>query len=278
MIGVVTDSSCDLPNELLTRAGVAVVPLTIRFGDEELVDREEIAPGAFWERLPEAADLPQTAAPSPGRFEAAYRELAAAGVAGVVVVSLSGELSGTGQAAQVAADAVAGEVAVRVVDSRLTSGALGLAALGAAEAAAAGGDLDEVAAATSRVASRCGVLAALDTLEYLKRGGRIGGAQAMLGELLSVKPLISLEQGRVVPAGRVRTRRKALAALVDHVRELAPRVAALVVVHGAAPDVDDFAARVVELVPPERVTVSLLGPVVGTHAGPGLIGVCHRLE
>ncbi len=277
MIGVVTDSSCDLPDELLDRAGVAVVPLTIRFGAEELVDREDITPDDFWRRLPQATELPQTAAPSPGRFEAAFRRLAADGAEGVVAVCISGALSGTVQSAQVAATAVAGDIEVRVVDSRLASGALGLAALGAAEAAAAGGGLDEVEEAARSAAAASGVLGALDTLEYLKRGGRIGAAQALLGELLSVKPLIALEDGEVVPAGRVRTRRKALAALVEHVRELAPRLEALVVVHGAAPDVDAFTAAVAAVAPPDRLTVSMLGPVVGTHAGPGLIGVCHRL-
>ncbi len=277
MIGVVTDSSCDLPDDLLDRAGVAVVPLTIRFGGEELIDREEISPEDFWRRLPAARELPQTAAPSPGAFEAAYHRQAAAGADGVVAVCLSGALSGTLQSAQVAAEAVAADIPVRVVDSRLASAALGLAALRAAETAAAGGGLDEVEAAAVAAAAASGVLGALDTLEYLKRGGRIGGAQALLGELLAVKPLISLEDGMVVPAGRVRTRRKALAALLDHVRALAPRLDAVVVIHGAAPDVDGFAADVAAVVPPERITVSLLGPVVGTHAGPGLIGVCHRL-
>ncbi len=277
MIGVVTDSSCDLPDDLLEQAGVAVVPLTIRFGAEEMVDREDISPDDFWRRLPDADELPQTAAPSPGRFEAAYRRLAAAGAEGVVAVCISSALSGTFQSAQIAASAVAGEVPVRVVDSRLTSAALGLATLAAADAADAGGGLEEVEAAARRAAAGSGVLGALDTLEFLKRGGRIGGAQALLGDLLSVKPLITLEDGQVVPAGRVRTRRKALAALIDHVRGLAPQLDALVVVHGAAPDVDAFAAALTDVVPPERITVSTLGPVVGTHAGPGLIGVCHRL-
>ncbi len=277
MIGVVTDSSCDLPDDLLEQAGVAVVPLTIRFGAEEMVDREDISPDDFWRRLPDADELPQTAAPSPGRFEAAYRRLAAAGAEGVVAVCISSALSGTFQSAQIAASAVAGEVPVRVVDSRLTSAALGLATLAAADAADAGGGLEEVEAAARRAAAGRGVLGALDTLEFLKRGGRIGGAQALLGDLLSVKPLITLEDGQVVPAGRVRTRRKALAALIDHVRGLAPQLDALVVVHGAAPDVDAFAAALTDVVPPERITVSTLGPVVGTHAGPGLIGVCHRL-
>ncbi len=276
MIRVVTDSSCDLPESVLDAAGVAVVPLTIRFGDEELIDREQLTPASFWERLPTAPHLPQTAAPSPGRFAETYRRLAAEGAGGIVAVCISGALSGTLEAARVAArDA---EIPVEVVDSRLTSAALGLVALHAAEAAASGAALGEVASAARAAASRSGVLGALDTLEYLKRGGRVGAAQAMLGELLSVKPLISLADGVVVPAGRVRTRRKALAALIDHAQSIAPQLDALVVVHGAAPDIDDFAGALADAVPPERTMVSLLGSVVGTHAGPGLIGVCYRLR
>ncbi len=278
MIGVVTDSSCDLPDELLADSGIVAVPLTIRFGDEELVDREQISPEEFWRRLPESVALPQTAAPGPGRFEDAYRRLATAGAEGVVALCISSALSGTIQAAQVAADAVAAELPVRVVDSRLTSGALGLAALAAAEAATGGTGLDGVAAAATAAAARSGVLGVLDTLEFLRRGGRIGGAQAFVGGLLSVKPMVALEDGQVVPAGRVRTRRKALAALLDHARGLAPDLDAAVVVHANAPDVDDFVAELAEVLPAERTSVSLLGPVVGTHAGPGLIGICHRLR
>ncbi len=263
---------------MLAAHEIRAVPLTIRFGDEELVDREDLAPEEFWQRLSDTEDLPQTAAPSPGRFRDAYTSLAAAGATGVVAVCISSELSGTLQSAEVAAGEVAGTIPVKVVDSRLTSGALGLVAVAAAEAAAGGAGLEEVAAAAGEAVARTNVLGALDTLEFLKRGGRVGGAQAMLGSLLNVKPLITLEGGVVVPAGRVRTRRKALAALVDRLRQLSGTVASLVIVHGAADDVDEFRTAVAEVVPPERTTVSLLGPVVGTHAGPGLIGVCYRLE
>ncbi len=278
MIRIVTDSSCDLPDAVLASHGITAVPLSIRFGDEELVDRDDLSPEEFWAKLASSADLPETAAPSPGRFAAAYGDLAAAGATGVVAVCISSALSGTMGAAEVAAGEVAGTIPVTVVDSRLTSGALGLVALAAAAAAARGDGLDEVAGTARSAAERSNVIGALDTLEFLKRGGRVGGAQAMLGSLLNVKPLITLEGGVVVPAGRVRTRRKAMAALTDRVRELPGTVAEAVIVHGAADDVDDFATMLAEVVPPERTTVSLLGPVVGTHAGPGLLGVCYRLE
>ncbi len=273
-VRVVTDSSCDLPEALAAEAAIAVVPLTIRFGDEEFVDRRDLTPEAFWSRCAAAATLPQTAAPSPGAFEDAFRAQAAAGADAVACVVLSTELSATGQAATTAAAAVAGEVEVRVVDTRSVSLGVGLLALEAARRGADGDALDDVVARVEDLAARTEIHAGLDTLDHLRKGGRVGGAQALLGSLLSIKPVIEVRDGAVEPGPRVRTRAKVLDYLVAKVA--GADVERLAVVHGAAADLDAFLDRVATHVPRSEVVVGDLGPVVGTHTGPGTIGVIYQ--
>ncbi len=277
MIRLVTDSSCDLPPDLVERHRIEIVPLTVRFGDVEFVDRVDLDPAGFWARLARAERLPETAAPSVGAFLDAYERLAAQGATGIVAVCLSSVLSSTYQSAVIAAEQWDGPVPVKVVDSRAVTMALGLVVVWAAEAAEAGASLEEVARGALDRASRVNLFAALDTLEYLHRGGRIGGAEALLGSLLDVKPLITFADGAVAAAGRVRTRRKAIAAICARVAELAPRLRSVAVLHGSADDVASFTAAVAEAggVQP---WVAELGPVVGTHTGPGALGVAYLLD
>lgn len=274
MIRVVTDSSCDLPEALVEQYRLEVVPLTIRFGEEHLVDREELSGDDFWQRLTTGSDLPETAAPSIGRFQEAFNRLASAGADGIVVVTISGSMSATSQSAEAAAGQFSLGVPVTVVDSRTVSTALGLVAIEAAKLAASGAGFDEVAAEARNAASRSHILATLDTLEFLKRGGRIGGAAAFLGELLNVKPMIAIEDGAVAAAGRVRTRRKAMTAILDAVAARAPEIERLAVLHGNAEDLDEFLDGLAGIYDGDPV-VARLGPVVGTHAGPGLLGVAY---
>lgn len=275
MIRIVTDSSADLPAELVERHQVTVVPLSIRFGDEELIDGENLDRAAFWPRLAGSDELPETAAPAAGRFQDAFHDLAEAGAAGAVVVTLSSQLSGTYQSAVIAAEKVADVIPVSVVDSQAVSMAAGFQALEAARAAAAGADLAQVQAAATACRTNTNLFAALDTLEFLRRGGRIGSAAAFLGSLLDVKPLITFADGVVAAAGRARTRGKALAAIVDHVTQLG-EVAELAVLHGSSPDVDRLVDQLRPMVDESRMFTAELGPVVGTHAGPGVIGVAYR--
>lgn len=274
MIRIVTDSSCDLPEAVLAEHRITVVPLTVRFGDEDLVDREQLSVDEFWERLTEGDITPETAAPSIGRFQQAYSHLANEGADGILAIMISAGISATHQSASLAAEQLVSGIPVRVVDSRLVSGALGLAVIAAAEAAAAGGTIDEVEAAAVEAADHINLFAALDTLEYLKRGGRIGGAAAFFGNLLDVKPIITFEDGVVHPGGRVRTRRKALAAILDHLDTL--ETSTVGVVHSDPDDLEDFLSSLAErgiTEPP----IFRIGPVVGTHAGPGVLGVVYRL-
>src|SRR5437588_11547021 len=177
-VRVVTDSSCDLPDELTTELDIDVVPLTIRFGADELVDRRDLSPKEFWARCHSSPVLPETAAPSPGAFEAAFRTAAQHGAQGVVCINLSSKLSATGQAAQMAARSVADDVPVRIVDSQSVSMGLGMVVVAAARMAADGKSLDDVAGLAQDLAPRTRVYGALATLENPKKGGRVRGASA----------------------------------------------------------------------------------------------------
>jgi DegV family protein with EDD domain len=269
----VTDSACDLLDETVTELGIGVVPLRIRFGDEELIDREELSTKEFWARCATSPVLPSTAAPSPGQFQEAFEKMADAGASGVVCVNLSSKMSATIEAAHQAARALEGRVPVRVVDSRSVTLGLGLLVTEAAHAATAGASLDEVAAAAERSADRMKLYGAIDTLENLKKGGRIGGAQALVGSMLSIKPVIEVRDGVVEQESRQRTRSRSLRYLADKVRAAGP-VARLAVFSADAPDLDEFLGLLEGVEPVEgRMLLGDVGPVIGTHAGRGAIGV-----
>ena len=275
-VGIVTDSACDLPQELADRWGIEIVPLSIRFGDEEFIDREQLSTDEFWARCARSAELPSTAAPSPGRFEQAYRTLAERGVDGVVAVTLSGALSATNQSAELAARAVGADgLDVRVVDSRSVTLGLGTIALACAQRARDGGSIDDVALLAAGAAERTRVFGALDTLENLKKGGRIGNAKALLATALSIKPIIEVADGIVEQHGKQRTRSKALAYLVDKVATFAGRMEHLAVLHADCDDVDEFVAKVRPFAT-DDIVVGRIGPVIGAHAGRGTIGVAFQ--
>ena len=271
-VRIVTDSSCDLTDEEVAEHGVEVVPLSIRFGEDEYEDRSELSVEEFYAKLADASVLPETAAPAPGKFEAAFRRHQAAGADAVVCINLSSELSATMQSAQNAAKALEGELDVRVVDSRSITSGLGTQVMLAAEAAAGGASADDVVALVDDLASRTHVFGALDTLENLKKGGRIGGAQALLGSLLSIKPILDISTGRVEEAGKQRTRKKALESLRDKVAQ-AGAIEHVSVHHGFAPDVEEMLALLDPIVPRADVRVGVIGPVIGTHGGPRVMGV-----
>jgi DegV family protein with EDD domain len=270
-VRVVSDSACDLPPALCQELGIEIVPLTIRFGADELVDRVELTTAAFWERLARSTVVPETAAPSVGAFESTFRDLHEQGADGIVCINLSSRMSATMQSAQIAAKALDGMCPVTVVDSKSASMGIGMLCIEAAHRAREGADLATVVSAVEGARERARLLFTVDTLEYLRKGGRIGGAQAMLGSMLSIKPVITVKDGAVEPVGRVRTRSKALRFVVDRVKERP--VESLCVLHAQAPDVDDFIAMLEPIVPDSEIVVGEIGPVVGVHTGPGTIGV-----
>jgi DegV family protein with EDD domain len=279
-VGVVTDSASDLPDDVVGRLGIEVVPLSIRFGDEELVDREELSVAEFWERCKASPTLPSTAAPSPGRFEEAYRRLAAIGSDHIVAITISGALSATFQSAELAAKSVAAEgIRVAVVDSRTVSMGTGSIVIAVAELAATlpsdADALDTIVATATDLVDRTRVFGALDTMENLKKGGRVGNARALLATALSIKPIIAVENGVVEQYGRQRTRGKALKFLVEKVAAAAGAMTHLAVLHADCDDVDEFVAQLRRYYPDE-IVVGQIGPVVGAHAGRGTIGVAFQ--
>ena len=276
-VRIVTDSSCDLPQAMADTLGIRIVPLSVRFGDTEYIDRTTITATEFWSKCAASATLPETAAPSPGSFEETYRSLAAEGATAIVVVALSSDLSATMQSAELAARAVAPGIDVRIVDSRNASMGLGLTVLACAELAKTGASADEVVARAQSVIPRTRVFAALDTLDNLKKGGRIGGAKAMLATVMSIKPLISITNGLVEEAGKQRTRSKALAHLVDILRNQEVPIERLAVLNAQCADIDAFVAMVREVYTGE-IIVGDIGAVIGTHAGQGTIGIVFLLS
>ena len=276
MIRIVTDSSCDLPDDLLARHRVAVVPLTIRFGEEDVVDREGLTGDDFWTRLAAGSDLPQTVAPSSSRFLEAYRRLSDEGADGIVVVGLSAKISATLQSASQAAEEFRGGIPIRIVDSGLVSAAMGLAVIEAAELATTGVGIDPVEDLAQRACAASNFFGTLDTQDFLQRGGRVGAAQAFVGNLLDVKPLLTFRDGELASAGRVRTRRKALAAVAEHLAGLGDAVKKLGIVHSDPAELEEFTASI-RSVRDQIDLVVRLGPVLGTQVGPGLAGVVYRL-
>ncbi len=273
-VRIVTDSACDLPQPVADELGIQIVPLTIRIGGDEFVDRRDLTPAEFWARCSASPQLPETAAPAPGQFEQVYRAAAADGASAVVVISLSAALSATMQSAELAARGVADVIPVTVVDSRNCTLGLGSIVADCARLALDGADAATVVARAEDLARRTHVWGALDTLDNLKKGGRIGGARALLASALAIKPIIEVRDGKVEQGGKQRTRSKALSFLVDKLVSYGD-IENLFVLHADCTDVDQF----VEMLRPHydgRIVVGDIGPVVGTHAGRGTIGVAFQ--
>ena len=273
-VAVVTDSTTDLPHDLVAAIGLRVVPLSVTFGDATFVSDVTIETAEFYRRLASSDTRPTTSQPSPASFEDAYAACVADGAEAIVSVHCSAALSGTVTLAREVAKTV--PIPVEVVDSRLVGGVLGLAALAAHRCATHGGSVAQVTAAIERVRERAVNVLAVDSLEYLRDGGRLSGAQAAIGSVLRVKPLLHLtHDGRVEVRERTRTWKRALDRIVEIVAAAADGgVVDVMVVHAVAPDrADELLARLdgrVEM--GERLT-ALIGPVVGAHVGPGSVGI-----
>jgi DegV family protein with EDD domain len=274
-IRVVTDSACDLPAPLVEALAIEVVPLTIRFGEEEFVDQVELSAAEFWDRVERTDKLPETAAPSPGAFEARYRHLIDRGATGIVCINLSSHLSGTMQSAQVAAAAVAAECPVQVIDSQSASMGQGNLCLTAARRAADGDSLESIVAEVVDRRDRTKLYASLDTLDHIRKSGRIGNARALLGSMLSIKPIIEIKEGIVEEVAKVRTRSKALKELASKAGE--QKIEHLAVLHGNAPDLEELLDLLDPIFPRDEIITGVVGPVIGTHAGPRVIGVSFQV-
>ncbi|HET9542267.1 MAG TPA: DegV family protein [Acidimicrobiales bacterium] len=270
-VRIVTDSACDLDQALVDQHGIEVVPLSIRFGDDEFVDRIELSNEEFYARMAASDTLPETAAPSPGAFEQAFRKQGASGDA-VVCINLSAALSATMQSAATAAASLEGEIAVTVVDSKALTLGLGNIVVAAAEAAAAGASPTDIEAKVEDLSGRTRMWGMLDTLDNLLKGGRIGKAQQLMGSVLSIKPILDMSTGEVHEAAKPRTHKKGLLWLRDKVLEFGDDIETLWVMAG---DPDD-AGELVDLLAADytgEIGQGRIGPVIGTHGGPGVLGV-----
>ena len=274
-VAVVTDSTAYLPSELIEGYGIYVVPLYVVLAGHSGREGWDIGPGDVARALGVRGQTVSTSRPTPGDFVAAYRRALAAGADRLVSIHLSSELSGTWDAARLAASQV-GEHIVTVVDSRSAAMGAGFAVLAAARSAAAGADAATVARAAQETADATRTFFVVDTLEYLRRGGRIGAAAAVLGSALAVKPVLHVQDGRVVPLEKVRTSARALNRLVQRAVEAAGQGPVSVAVHHlAAPErAERLAVELRDRLPQLReLHVSELGAAIGAHVGPGAVGI-----
>ena len=272
-IKIVTDSTSDLPLDLAESLGVTIVPANVIFGQEQFKDRVEMTPAQFYERLVDSPVHPTTSAPSIGQFVEAY-ESVGTDADGIVSIHVSAKLSATYNAAVQASEQVNLDCPIEVIDSEQASFGLGLPVIAAAKAAAGGATFETVVKAVRSANERSRCIALFDTLEYLQRGGRIGKAQAFVGSILRVKPMIIVRDGEVQPLGRARTYAKGLAQIQQVARDFGP-AENLCVMYST----DEDAARRLgdsmrDLLPEgQEPIIAPLGPGVGAHTGPGAIGI-----
>jgi len=270
-VAIVTDSTADLPPQLIKQKAIRVVPLTLNFEGRSLLDGVDIKPSEFYRKLPNATTHPTTSQPSPGQFAEVYNELLA-NHAEVVSIHISEKLSGTYASAVQAAE-MTDPGRVRVIDSHLVSMSLGLLTLAASDMAVKGTPADAIVERASAMRDRVQTFFSVATLEFLRRGGRIGRASALLGSVLQVKPVLCIRDGLVTPLERVRTFDRALNRIVELSREVDTGKGLCVIVgHGDAEADAERVARELEPVA-ETLLIQPLGPVVGAHAGPGVVGV-----
>lgn len=272
-VAIFTDSASDLDPAEAAASGIHIIPLAVSFGSETFKAGTELSGPAFWERMTaKDAPFPTTAASSPGEFKEAYEAAFNDGAEAVVSIHVAGTLSGTIKSAQIARDMLP-DREIHVVDSLGASMAQGILARMGIELAEADVPAEEIAAELEARAPDMRMYVALETLEYLRKGGRISGTQAAIGSLLSVKPIIMVKHGEVSTADRVRTRSKARERLLELIFERP--IERIAILHTVAPDVEEFRAEILRRLPdidPETVTVELVGASVGPHLGPGCVG------
>ena len=275
-VKIVTDSGADLPDQLAKEMGIAVVPVYVRFGEEVYRDRVTISEDEFYERLTHDPVHPNTTQPGPQDFLEVYQKLSSEGADGIVSIHITGKLSGTCNSALMAKDMMEGGCPIEVVDSEMLSMSVGLIAIAAAQMAKAGESMDKIVEAAKQAIPKTYLFFLLDTLEYLKRGGRIGKAKALLGSILSVKPMLTIKDGELVPAGQARTRAKGMDKLFEFVKEVAD-IQDLAVVYNTTPDeAQALVERLGSVFDKGKIRIARVGPGLGAHGGPGAMLVAIR--
>jgi DegV family protein with EDD domain len=271
-IRIVTDSTADLPTSLVEEFGITIVPLQVNFADQSFRDGVDLTPSEFYDKLRAAPTMPTTSQPSVGAFVEAYEGLARE-ADGILSIHLSSALSGTYNSAILAREAFARTCPIEVVDSRQASLGIGLITIACARLARQGASLAALTDHARRLSQSTHTLFLVETLEYLQRGGRIGRAAAFLGTLLSVRPMLLIEEGEVRPFEKVRTRSKGIDRLVQFVESF-DNVDSVGILQGTTPeDIEPLIRRIETRVPRERIIVGQVGAVIGTHTGPGVLGI-----
>jgi len=269
-VGIITDSVADLSPQMVKELGISVIPLSVRFGEKVYRDGIDITPDQFYEKLKSSKVFPNTSVPSPGDFIQVYDKMAEK-TDEILVILVTSRLSATCEVARQSIEKMKRKCRVELLDSETATMAEGFIVMAAAKAAKSGAKLDEVIKVVHQTIPRVDFLAAFDTLEYLRRGGRIGRAQAFLGSLLRINPLITLREGVVEPAGRTRSRAKAIDRLYEFAAGYA-NIEEMAVENTACPeDAEALVERLGAIYPKERIHRSRMSPVIGTHTGPGLL-------
>jgi len=278
-VAIVTDSTVNLPTDVIKANNIYVIPQILNWEGKSFLDQIDISTEEFYQRLPNSKDLPKTSQPAPGQFTEHFEKVAE-GAESIVAIFVSQALSGTIQSAHLGAEAM-GDYPIEIVDSRSVSLGLGLLATAAARYAAEGHDYKEVAAYVRTLVPRIRVLFVVDTLEYLHKGGRIGGAKRLVGSMLSIKPVLGLEDGQIEPQAQIRTKKKAIQHMLDVVlgEMKGKKNIHAGVIHAAAPEDAAYVAEQVRAsVNPAELYVNELTPVIGANVGPGVVGMGYYAE
>ena len=278
-VAIVVDSTAYVPEALIKQYNLHVIPLHVNWAGKSLRDNVDIKPDEFYKKLVEAKEMPTTSQPSAGEFYDFYTELAKTADQ-IISLHISSELSGTIASAHAAAKLME-DFPIEIVDSYSTSMGLGFMAVAAARALEQGADYQAAANVARAIIPNMNVVFAVDTLEFLHRGGRIGGAQRFFGSMLSIKPLLQLEDGRIEALEKVRTKRKAVQRLLEIGAENAAKASKVyaAVAHAASPaEAESLAAQVKDQLNPAELYVVELSPVIGTHTGPGALGLAWYTE
>jgi DegV family protein with EDD domain len=271
-VKIVTDSVSDISSAIANEMGITVVPLNVVFGSEIYRDGIDLTTDQFYEKLEKSQTLPTTSTPPLQTFMEVYEKLAEE-TDEILVITISRKLSATGEAAQKAVEAIDNKCRIEVITSQWAMMAEGLLVIAAAKAALAGASLDEIVKLTENNMPRAGICLAFDTLEYLKRGGRIGKAKALMGSMLKVNPIIGIKDGETFPLGQERSRTKAIDRLYNYIAGYS-KIDELAVEDATTPDeADELVKRLSTRFPEEKIYRSKVSPVIGTNVGPRVIGV-----
>jgi DegV family protein with EDD domain len=274
-IKIVTDSTADLPPQLAKELDITVVPVYLRFGDEVYRDVVDISQDEFYRRLINDPIHPSTTQPTPQDFIDVYKELSKK-ADGIISIHVSSKLSGTCNSALRGKEAVGKECPIEVIDSEVVTMGLGLLTIAANTMAQSGKNLQQVVKEVKEIIPSIHVFGLLDTLKYLALGGRIGKMQALLGSVLNIKPMLTIKDGELTPAGRVRSRAKGIDILVDYVKNTADIQDLAVIYNTSLEEAQVLVRRLGAVFPEERIRLARLGPALGVHTGPGILFIALR--